>query len=70
MAKKIEKIGEMRFCLDDWRLDEFNESADLTYALYGDGTEVMSIETYWMFCRQFAAAIGFGEDTIREYFGG
>jgi len=71
MAKKCEKIGEMRFCLDDWREDELNESVDTTFALYGsENGEIMSIEHYHMFCRLFAATMGFSEKTIEEWFGG
>lgn len=72
MDKKAERIGYMRFDLDDDRETEFNESVDCTYALYGtddDLCELMSIEKYWCLCRQFAAAMGFGESTIKEWFG-
>ena len=66
----IEKIGEMRFCLTDNRNCKFNESVDCTYALYGEKEdETMSIETYYLLCRSFAAAIGFAEKTIDEWFG-
>lgn len=71
MNEKVKRIGEMRFCLDDFRNSKFNESADLTLALYGkEDDELMSIETYWSYCRYFAAAMGFGEKTIAEWFGG
>ena len=66
----IQKFGEMRFCFDDWRPTEFNESTDCTFALYcNKDDELMSIETYYYMCKQFAAAIGFGEKTINEWFG-
>ena len=68
--EKIERIGDMRFCLDDYREDRFNESTDLTFALYGDvDDEVMSINAYHSFCKKFAAAMGFTEKTIDEWFG-
>jgi hypothetical protein len=70
MDNKIERIGYMRFDLEDDRDTEFNESTDCTYALYGmKDDEVMSIEKYWCLCRQFAAAMGFGESTIEKWFG-
>lgn len=70
MADKAQKIGEMRFCLDDWRETKYNESADTTYALYGiEEDTAMSLETYYLLCRQFAAAIGFSAKSIEEWFG-
>jgi hypothetical protein len=70
MADKVQKIGEMRFCLDDWRETKYNESTDTTFALYGaEDDEVMSLETYYLYCRQFAAAMGFSEKSIEERFG-
>ena len=70
MDNKNKRIGYMRFDLDDDRDTEFNESVDCTYALYGiEDDEVMSIEKYWHLCRQFAAAMGFGESTIEKWFG-
>lgn len=70
MADKVKKLGEMRFCFDDWREIKFNESTDTTFALYGiEGEELMSIETYYLLCRQFAAAMGFAEKSIEEWFG-
>ena len=29
----------------------------------------MSMEQYWSMCRRFAAAMGFAEETITEWFG-
>ena len=68
--EKIEKIGQMEFHLVDNRCSEYNESVDCIFPLYGlqnDG--VMSIETYFGLCKQFAAAMGFAEKTIDEWFG-
>lgn len=65
-----EKIGTMSFILEDWRTDEFNESVDLTYDLFGnEETELMSMEKYYNYCRYFAAAMGFAPKTIDEWFG-
>ena len=59
--KKPEKIGELRFCLD--------ESVDCTFAIWEDPSNGMDIEFYWCLCRQFAAAMGFDDKTITEWFG-
>lgn len=69
---KIEKIGDMRFCLSDYRAVDFNESVDCTFDLYGEpdtDNDVMDIEIYWMLCRHFALAMGFGEKLVSEWFG-
>lgn len=70
---KVERLGYMRFEYEDDRASKFNESTDCTYALYGvddEFSELMSIEQYWRLCRHFAAAMGFCEATIKEWFGG
>lgn len=71
MIDKITQIGVMRFCLDDMRLTEFNNSTDCSFKLFGDAEdgEVLSIEDYYCFCKQFAAAMGFAEKTIDTWFG-
>ena len=71
---EIEKIGEMRFCLTDYRAVDFNQSVDCVFDLYGYGEsdaidDVMGIETYWTFCRQFALVMGFGEKLVCDWFG-
>ena len=68
--KKVEKIGELRFCLDDYRDSIYNESIDLTYSLYGsESDEILSLDIFRGYCRQFAAAMGYSEKTINEVFG-
>lgn len=70
--KKMKNIGSMEFWLRDNREIEFNDSVDCTFELYGTGDEIeeiMSIEKYWCLCRYFAAAMGFSEQTITEWFG-
>ena len=64
------QIGGMRFQYKDFTEDVFNESVDCTYEVWGvnEGTG-MSIDQYWSMCRRFAAAMGFGEETISEWFG-
>ena len=69
---KMKQVGSMEFWLRDDRETEYNDSVDCTYALYGTGDEmdeVMSIEKYWCLCRYFAAAMGFSEKSIEEWFG-
>lgn len=69
---KITRVGSMEFWLRDDRNIEYNESIDCTYDLYGTENqidEIMSIEKYWELCRSFAAAMGFCEKTIIEWFG-
>lgn len=65
MAKKI---GEMRFCFDDYR-EDIDESVDCTFAVI-DPTNEFTLEEYWRLCRYFAAAMGFAENSIKEWFGG
>lgn len=68
--EKAEHIADMRFCLDDYSENRFNESVDCTFQLWGgDNDETMSIETYWHLCTQFAAALGFAPKTIETWFG-
>ena len=53
--RKPEKIGELRFCLDDYRNSVYNESIDLTYSLYGaELDEILSLDIFRGYCRQFA----------------
>ena len=67
---EIKRLGEIRFVLDDERSMEGNESIDCTYALYGDeGDEILSIEDYYYKCKYFAAAMGYTEKTINDWFG-
>ena len=63
MAKQL---GTMEFWFKDYTEDKFNQSIDCTFEVWGDN---MSIEHYWCMCRQFAAAMGFAEETIKEWFG-
>lgn len=67
--KKAEHVGDMRFCFDDYREDKFNESVDCTFAIWNDQGNNMDIELYWCFCRQFALAMGYSEETVDKWFG-
>lgn len=67
MAKEI---GSIEFWLRDDRDIQFNETLDCTFSLYGeDEDELLTIEQYWELCCRFAAAMGFNESTIEEWFG-
>lgn len=67
---KASYLGELRFVLSDNRDTEYNESVDCTFSLYGDiEGEALNIEDYWRYCRCFAAAMGFSEETINDWFG-
>lgn len=68
--KKVEKIGELRFYLDDYRDTIYNESMDLTYGLYGtESDEILTLDIFRGYCKQCAAAMGYSEKTIDEVFG-
>ncbi len=66
----MKNIGSIEFWLRDDRDTEYNESIDCTWQLYGEGDdEILSIEKYHDLCKCFAAAMGFSESTINEWFG-
>ena len=70
MEDKVKRIGEMKFWLDDYRDYEYNESVECNFPLYGVAdADLLSIGDYYQFCKQFAAAMGFRESTIEEWFG-
>lgn len=56
--------------VDNKNKNEFNESTEMKKSFYGsDSGEVLSIEDYYTYCKEFAAAMGFCEKTINEWFG-
>lgn len=62
----------MRFQLiDNTRLDIYNESTVLEKSWFGEERDgqIMSLETYYCLCKEFAAAMGFAEKSIEEWFG-
>jgi hypothetical protein len=67
MAKQI---GSMEFWYKDYTEDEFNESVDCTYEVWGafDGAG-MPIEEYWSMCKRFALAMGYCNSLVDEWFG-
>ena len=56
---------------DNTRLDQFNESCKFEKKWYGEQVDgqILTIEDYYLICKQFAAAMGFAEQTINEWFG-
>lgn len=68
----MENKNEMIFkFVDNTRLNAYNESCEMKKVWYGeleDG-QIMDIETYYTMCKEFAAAMGFAEKTINEWFG-
>ena len=63
--------NSMKFILkDNTNKNEYNESCEMTKTWYSTPeSEIMSMEEYYMFCKQFAAAMGYSEKTIEEWFG-
>lgn len=56
--------------IDNTRLDAYNESTSMTKKWYEehDG-QTLSLEMYYQMCKEFAAAMGFSEKSINEWFG-
>lgn len=65
MAKQV---GTMEFWYRDYIEDEFNESVDCSFEVWGDELGGMTMEQYYNFCRRFAATLGFTEEIINEWF--
>ena len=59
--------------VDNTRMNEFNESCKMEKIWYSPNDngceEIMPIEDYYVMCKEFAAALGFSEDTIEKWFG-
>ena len=57
--------------IDNTRLDCYNETCKMEKVWYGEMADgqIMDIETYHTICKEFAAAMGFCEKTIEEWFG-
>lgn len=57
--------------IDNTQKNQFNESCKIEKSWYGtenDG-QLMSLETYYYICKEFAAAMGYCEKSINEWFG-
>ena len=62
----------MKFELvDNTRKNIYNESCEMKKSWYGEESDgqVITIQTYYTMCKEFAAATGFSEKTITEWFG-
>ena len=57
--------------VDNTNFNEYNESCEMKKTWYGltNDAGIMSIEDYYYYCREFAAAMGYAEKTIDEWFG-
>ena len=57
--------------IDNTRLNSYNESCTLQKSWFGEERDgqIMSLETYYCLCKEFAAAMGFCEKSINEWFG-
>ena len=56
--------------VDGTNLNQYNESCEMKRTWYGKEEEqVLDIEQYFYYCKEFAAAMGFAEKTINEWFG-
>ena len=66
------KKNIMKFeLIDNTRMNSYNESCKREKIWYGkmeDG-QIIDMDTYYCFCKEFAAAMGFSEKTIQEWFG-
>ena len=70
MGKEAKQLGTLRIWLDDYQENEWNESLDCEFALWGvEGDETLTMEKYHMCCRHFALAMGFSESTVDDWFG-
>lgn len=66
------KGNYIRFELvDNTNLDEYNESCEMKKTWFGlkNGAGVITLEDYYCYCKEFAAAMGFTEQNIEEWFG-
>ncbi len=68
----MKKGNYIRFELvDNTNLNEYNGSCEMKKTWFGlkEGAGVITMEDYYYYCREFAAAMGFAEKTINEWFG-
>ena len=67
----MEKKSFVKFeVCDNHNKDKYNESITFIKEFYPeDEYGVLSLEDYYLLCKQFAAAMGFPEKSIEEWFG-
>lgn len=65
------QCGTLRFVLDDNRERTYNESVDLEYRLFleNEDDEILELNDFVDYCRQFALAMGYLEKSVDEAFG-
>lgn len=72
MKKEIRKLNMLKFeLIDNTRQDAYNESTTMIKRWYGaeeDG-QILSLESYYQRCKEFAMAMGFAEKSVNEWFG-
>ena len=55
---------------DNHNIDKYNESITMIKELYpSEDCGILSLEDYYMYCKQFAAAMGYTEKSIEDWFG-
>ena len=62
-------IGSLEFWYKNHIEDKYNDSVDCTFGIWGEDWDGLSMENYHSLCKRFAAAMGFTEQTINEWFG-
>ena len=62
-------IGELKFQYKDHTEDEYNNSVDCTFEIWGKELDGMDVEEYYRLCRRFGKALGYAEQSINEWFG-
>lgn len=68
----MNKPNKIKFeLIDNTNINEYNETCKVEKIWYGEKNkdQVLDIETYYYFCKEFAGAMGFSEKTINEWFG-
>ena len=56
--------------IDNTHLDTYNETVKLEKRFYGEREDgqIMTIEDFFYYCRDFAKGMGFAEKTVDEWF--
>ena len=55
---------------DNHNIGKYNESTTMIKEFYpSEDYEILSLEDYYMYCKQFAAAMGYSEKNIEDWFG-
>ena len=54
---------------DNYNTDSYNESITMIKRLCPQEDQILTLENYYIYCKQFAAAMGYAEKSIEEWFG-